>query len=1659
MVFNNEGAYVEFLTGRKNSDNKNNNYIKFNIDKDLKSTINSLKTTEKINQNIIYLSTFLLMIHRYTRTEDLVIGIDDNKISSTIEVVLDNNKTFAELLQEVNTIYKTITEDSNNNTSQNINVLFVNDKNYLDNPNIDLVLNVGIADDLTLVYSEGLFEWNTMKYMVEHYKTLLKNCVSNPDTILTDCSMLSDEELDLILNKFNDYTADIPEGTTVISLFEQMVKENPDSIAVLFEDDKLTYEEFNKKVNSFAHKLRDLGVKPDDRVCIFVKRSIEMIIGMFAILKAGGGYVPLDPTYPKTRIEYILNDSESKVILSHSEVDMDLTPWDIPVLNLFDESNFNGNTENLPKVNKPTDLCYIIYTSGTTGNPKGVMLEHRNIVNYAYANDGVYGLVKGDRVLQFANVVFDVSVSETLNPLMLGATIVLVSQDKILEPRKLAKYCADKKVTVAQFTPQYFNNINVKIPKIMTSGDAASKKTLNQVPADSTYINSYGPTETTIISTYWKYDKDKRVPENIPVGKPIVNVQFYILNEGKLCGIGVPGEICTAGECVARGYRNMPELTEKSFVDNPYGEGKLYHTGDLGEWRSDGNLLCFGRIDDQVKIRGFRIELGEVESRLVEIPEIGKAAVTTIKGTTDELAICAYYTSKTGKLDTNNIEKQLLKTLPEYMIPSYYMQLDEMPLNHNGKISKKDLPKMEVTSSQDYEPPSKKSEKLLVNAFENILGVKKVGLNDSFFQLGGDSIKAIRITSYIQQKGHSLTVNDIMKGKIVKDIAKKIVKEKLEFEEQEKITGEVLLTPIEYHFFNQKLENPNYYNQSQLLSSDDKLSYETIEKIFDNLVLHHDMLRAYYPENKQIIRSNTDNIYKLTEYDIENTDEIDSLAEKLQESLNINEGSLIKVGLFHTSSKDYLFIVMHHLIIDGISWRILKEDIETIYSQIKNNKKIKLPYKSNSFKKWANIVDKYSTSYQLKKQIPYWQTVISKISDGNLPKKDVNTVTWNKESILLDETYTKLLLNDISKAYNTEINDILFSAFILAVYNVTKQNKLSVVLEGHGREQIVPNMNINRTVGWFTSLYPVIFENIDDSIKNTIINIKETLKQIPQKGISYGMLQQKGFIEEQIPDLAFNYLGEFGEEDSISNYQISNIPHGNKINSYNKIFTAMALSSYTMNKKFKASLKYNQDKYDPQLIKEIINQFKQELMNIIDHCKNIETPIKTVSDYSDTTVLTQEEFNTIEKRIVDQGHEIERIYSLTPTQEEMLRFTLNHPESFPFTVQKYYEIQSDINIDIFKESLKLLTKEHDILRTDIVYKDLNVPVQIVLKEKEIPFEFIDLTNKVNVEEELLKIKRAEFYKGFDIEYEPLIRMTLVKIGENCYQIIGTMYHIIMDGWTISILFNDIAKYYEALIKNKEIKIETDKYEEYVQYLDEQDKQENLDYWKNLLKGYHHKIEIPTTGVKDKPEEPIDNIKYNVSEYTFKKLKELAKNNDVTINTVFEAIWSILLQKYNNTNDVVFGKLVSGRNIPLEHIGEKIGTFINTVPVRGKTKPGETFIDLINNIQNQAIESNNHDTVSLLDLEDSIGMDDNLITTLFVFENYYRHKTGNDTIELLPRGTLEERKYDISFNIRQKDTLELMILYKTSKYTRKDIENIIENLKDIIENILTRVYLT
>jgi amino acid adenylation domain-containing protein/non-ribosomal peptide synthase protein (TIGR01720 family) len=1040
-------------------------------------------------------------------------------------------------------------------------------------------------------------------------------------------------------------------------MFEEMAERWPDRVAIVFEEEQLSYGSMNERTNRLAHFLIEVGVGAEVRVALCMKASMEMVIALMAVLKAGAAYVPLDPLSPPLRLAFMLDNSHAPILLTNSQ---SLAFLPATLAHPIALDHFSDSIQSFPHYSPPvalfpSNLAYLIYTSGSTGHPKAVMVEHRGLRNMALSLIQPLQITSQSRLLQFASPSFDASVYEIFTALLGGATLCLASRQEMMPGPDLINYLTMHEITTVTLPPSVLRAMDEsELPALQTvvaAGEACGAEIVEKWGRGRRFINAYGPTEITVCATWGVCDGGEARPR---IGQPMSNTKVYVVDKGReAVGIGVRGELEIGGEGVARGYEGEGGLTAEKYVPNRNGGGegeRVYKTGDKVRWDEEGRLEYIGRIDEQVKVRGYRIELEEIEAVMMEQEGVKQSAVVVREEEGGEKRLIGYVVMKEGARVATGIEmrKEMERKLPEYMVPREYVEMKEMPLTINGKVDKKALPAPEQNrlASDNYIAPQTDVEETLATIWKQVLRLDRVGIDDNFFTLGGDSILSIQVVSRASKAGLRLIPRQIFEYQTIAKLAAVIGTAEEIAAEQMVVTGEVTLTPIQQWFFERELPDPHHYNQSVLLSVPADLDFGYLEQAVENLLTHHDALRLRFEhtdvgwrqfnaeaEDHQVCLR--DDLSQIPRGDRAATIEVE--AARAQASLDLTQGPLLRVIYFDfgRDERGRLLWVIHHLAVDGVSWRILLDDLETAYQQLSSGEEVRLASKTTSYREWAKRLQEYEGGIELLSEVNYWSEQV-RPGSGQLPvdfPEGENTEqTTQRLEVLLSQAETISLLQEVPHAYQTQINDVLLTALGESLCWWSGAQAITVDLEGHGREEEIGGVELSRTVGWFTSIYPVRLEVVEaESDGQALKRVKEQLRAIPHRGLGYGVLRylsQDAEVSAQLKaeiEVSFNYLGQFDQvvaESKLWGITTESSGASQSVNGWRSHL--LEITGMIVGGELRLVWSYSAAIHRRESIKRVADRYLEKLKQLIVHCKSPEAGGYTPSDFREVSISQKE---------------------------------------------------------------------------------------------------------------------------------------------------------------------------------------------------------------------------------------------------------------------------------------------------------------------------------------------------------------------------------------------------------------------------------------------------
>lgn len=1214
-----------------------------------------------------------------------------------------------------------------------------------------------IRQDDTLVtefhYDSNLFQVEDIERLARYFQTLLASVIAKPEAAIGELEILSECDRNQLLVEFNNTQTHYPKDLCIHQLIEQQAARTPDNIAVVFENQQLTYAQLNTRANQLAHHLQSLDVGAETVVALCVERSLDMLVGLVGIFKAGGAYLPLDPILPSDRISFMVQDAGASVILTQQHLAQQFSAQAVPLICLDSdwEAIVKQPEENPPCAATPENLLYIIYTSGSTGKPKGVAVEHRQLLNYLHGILARLDLPTGASFATVSTFAADLGNTVIFPALCTGGCLHVISQERATSPEALVEYCESHAIDCLKIVPSHLNALLTAsrperiLPRkyLILGGEALSwqlVEKIRQYAPSCQIFNHYGPTETTVgVLTYPVDEQMRDKSETVPIGRAIANTQIYILDHYlQPVPIGVAGELYIGGDSVARGYLNQPQLTAEKFITIEHLGGqeaqptRIYKTGDLARYLPDGNIEFLGRIDHQVKIRGFRIELGEIESVLSQHPAIRETIVLAREDEPGNKRLVAYVVpNQQPEFSVSDLRNCLKEKLPEYMVPSAFVQLKALPLTPNGKVDRQALPAPDTVRPElegRFVAPRTFIEETIAKVWTQVLGRDRIGIYDNFFELGGDSILSIQIVARANQAGLQLTPKQLFEFPTVAGLAAVASTAPTIQAEQEPVSGAIPLTPIQHWFFEQKLWDMHHWNQGLLLEVRQSISplatAETtsslklrlspplvrgglgwgqrygcqrsispnfLKQAVQHLMEHHDALRLRFTCTEsgwQQVNAGLDAVaavpfsyIDLSEAPAaEQATVLESTASELQASLNLAEGLILRVALFDLGDNqpNRLLIVIHHLAVDGISWRILLEDLQQVYQQLSQGEAVQLPPKTFSFKQWSESLREYARSERLQQERDYWmrsphQSISQSCSDkadltppAPLPYKgrgevdspllagegqgerfteqhrsisglpvdnpdSANTVALARTiSVSLNVEETRALLQEVPSAYQTQINDVLLTALVQTFAEWTQEQSLLLDLEGHGREAIDKDIDVSRTVGWLTTIFPVLLTLEEISHPGEALKaIKEQLRGVPNRGIGYGVLRylsEDAQVTQQLQSLPqaevrFNYLGQFDQvlpESSLFKL-VYPTPGVSRSLQGNRRYL-LDINGFVLGGQLQLEWTYSEQIHQRTTIERLAQGFVEALRSLITHCQSPEAGGYTPSDFQKAKV-------------------------------------------------------------------------------------------------------------------------------------------------------------------------------------------------------------------------------------------------------------------------------------------------------------------------------------------------------------------------------------------------------------------------------------------------------
>ncbi|MCE1118721.1 non-ribosomal peptide synthetase, partial [Pseudomonas sp. NMI795_08] len=1504
-------------------------------------------------------------------------------------------------------------------------------------------------------YASDLFDAATIERMAGHWQTLLRAVIEQPHGALWQLPMLDQACLHQVLNTWNATATDYPLQRAVHQLIEDQVQRTPAAPALVFGDSTLSYAELDARANRLAHYLRAHGAGTDRLVGISVQRSVEMVVGLLGILKAGAAYVPLDPEYPEERLAYMIEDSGISLLLTQQALLGSLpVPAGVSCVALdalaLDEQP--ASSPNLPV--DPAQLAYVIYTSGSTGRPKGAGNSHAALTNRLCWMQQAYAIDGNDTVLQKTPFSFDVSVWEFFWPLMTGARLAVAAPGEHRDPARLIATIQRHQVSTLHFVPSmlqaFIHEPGVEactsLRRIVCSGEAlpvdAQQQVFARLPQAGLY-NLYGPTEAAIDVTHWTCVDEGR--DSVPIGQPIANIRTYVLDAGlEPVAPGVSGELYLGGVGLARGYHRRPGLTAERFVADPFSQGeRLYRTGDRVRQRADGVIEYLGRFDHQVKIRGLRIELGEIEARLAQHPSVREAVVLAIDG---KQLVAYLVLNQQGEGWQQALKDWLLQALPEFMVPTHLMPLASLPLTPNGKLDRKALPQPEAAPRGAYVAPLDDTQAILAEVWREVLGAEQVGIDDNFFELGGDSIIAIQVVSRARRQGLQFSPRDLFQYQTVRSLAAAAGQVLQVQAEQGLVQGEALLSPIQQQFFEQAMPVRAHWNQSLLLAPRQALDSERLAQALTQLVHQHDALRLRFDQAQghwQAFHAEAGQGEWFSHCQVADGAALAALCDATQRSLDLAAGPLLRAVLAQLpDGSQRLLLVIHHLVVDGVSWRVLLEDLQQAYQQQP------LPAKTTAWQAWAARLPALAAQHA--DEIDYWR---AQAVPAELPCDMPGGAALNRHGRTferrLDAELTRQLLQVAPAAYRTQINDLLLTALARVVARWARQDAVLVQLEGHGREEVFDDVDLSRTVGWFTTLFPVRLTATGDH-SASIKAVKEQLRAVPGKGLGHGLLrhlgdagQRQALATQAAARITFNYLGQFDQQfDAQALWAPAPERSGAAQDPDAPLANWLTLESQVYGGELTLQWGYSSQMYHDATIEALAQAYCDELALLIAHCCQAPAGQATVSDFA-LARITQSALDALPVATPA----IEELYPLSPMQQGMFFHAQYEPEAGAYINQLRLDIQG-LDVERFRAAWAQAMARHEILRASVHWQGLSEAHLLVQRTLELP---------LHVEQgpvaDLDALAEDERLRGFDLRQAPLFRLRLVATGEGSWHLIYTSHHILMDGWSNASLLAQVIQSYAG----QALPPAVGRFSDYQAWLQAQPVDAGKGFWQAALAPLQAPTLLASSLRRVQGQGSAEHLQVLDSAFA-ERLGQFARQRKVTLNTLFQAAWGLLLQRLTGQTCVAFGATVSGRCAPLPGIEEQLGLFINTLPIVSSATPDQSVAQYLDALQAFNLGLREFEHVPLYDIQGWAGQQGTaLFDTLLVFENFPVAQALRDGAPAgLAVGALrnhERTHYPLTLGVELGERLSLEFGYDLAHFDAAQVRQLCDSLCHLLAQMV------
>ncbi|MGP4845613.1 amino acid adenylation domain-containing protein [Marinobacter sp. 1Y8] len=1517
-----------------------------------------------------------------------------------------------------------------------------------------------------LTYASDLFDEARIEAFADELTSLAAQVVERPEIRLGELA------LQAVPSMQTGALAGLPRAD-VLALWRDQLPTCQNRIALQYDDEALDFAWLESESNRLSHALRAKGVDWESRVGLCLDRSPAFVVAMLATLKAGAAFVPLDPKWPAERQAFVLGDCDATALLADNAI----AGFDGPVMDFSASADWRQYADQpLNAAIHPSQAAYLIYTSGTSGTPKGVVVSHGALANYVQGLLQTLKLTPDASMAMVSTVAADLGHTTLFGALCSGRTLHLLSADRVMDAEGFATYMDAHQVGVLKIVPTHLagllqaDNPARALPTeaLIMGGEAIAPELVHQVQQlrpQCRVFNHYGPSESTV--GVLLNELQSNAPTGaVPLGYPLPNIRALVLSdEGLALPQGAVGELYLGGAGLARGYLQRSGQTASQFLPDPFHSGeRLYATGDRALMLTDGRMTFHGRTDDQIKVRGYRVSLGEIGHRLRRYPGVSDAHVQV----GDDGQLIVYPLVKgVESFDVEALRGVLTEQLPDYMVPAHIVPLAAFPLTVNGKLDRQALPAPDRQSA-DFDAPQGPVEEVLAGLWQQLLKIEQIGRHDNFFTLGGDSIISLQVIARARKQGIRLMPKQLFEKQTIAELAQvadtdaPAAAPAPQDSQAKESAADFPLSPIQQAFFDRPFEGMDHWNQSVRLSAREPLDAERLQQALAAIVAQHSSLRLRFFRNdagqwcqrfEAASRNSGDSVLWLRH--AMNEADIVGYFNEAQRSLDLVQGPLIRAVLVNLDTGgQQLLLAVHHLAVDGVSWRILLEDLQLAYRQLASGQSVSLDKVSADFADWSRYLQSVAASGSFDSELPFWESML--VSDTTLPcdKPEGSALISDTESLgmALDAELTTRLLNDVPAAYRTQINDILLAALADALARWTGSSRNVITLEGHGRDLPDQTLDLSRTLGWFTRLYPVALEAGAD-LTTTLKATKEHLRELPSGGLGFGVLKhlnQATLDTCQGIGLTFNYLGRFDGADKRASLVLTDGDTGATRASNGFMANALVVDGLIRDGQLRFDWQFSRARFRAESIEQLMVLYRDALTDLIEGCAESAgglTPSDVPLASVDQVWLDQ----------LPDARNIEDVLPLAAMQEGILLHSLLEQGTGIYLMQDHYQVDADVDFDAFTKAWNAVVQRHPMLRTGFCGLDGGEQRQIVYRKVPSPTQYIDLSHldRDSAEQELEALLAQERREGFDFAKPPLLRLRLVHFGPQDNRIIQSHHHALIDAWCRGLMLAEFFAHYQASLGGRLRSLPPARpYRDFIAWLQSQDDELSRRYWQSTLAGFSEVTPLP---YQHSPvgESGISDVTLMLDLHQTEQLAARARSLKLTVNTFMQAAWALLLMRHSGRSDVVFGVTVAGRPAELDGIEETLGLFINTLPLRVQGAGARmTTGELLNAMQAVNADMRQHEHLSLAEVQHlaETARGDALFDSLFVFENVpmgAEVMAAASEYRITPLANRTHTNYPLTVVILPGETYQLQFSYDQQRFRSDDMAALLEQFRDVL----------